>query len=76
MGTGGDLVSSLVSPGAQYPYRKIEAVSLPDYRRILADGLVPPVHIAMQAACTGSGAAVPKVPVDAHRSSGIDILFR
>lgn len=76
VGTAGDLISSPVSAGAQYPYRQIEAVSLCDYGRILVDGLVSPVHVAMQAAGTGSGASVPQVPVDTHGRPRIDILFR
>ena len=75
MRTAGNPVKSLVFPGLEHFYRKIEAVRLYDNGRVLAYGLVAAVHIAMKAPRACLGASVPEVPADRQRTPRISILF-
>ena len=76
MGAQGDFVSSLIFAGLKYPDREIEILGLLYYGGILTDGFVTAVHVAVQAACACPGAAVPQIPVDGYRRTGINIIFR
>ena len=71
-----DLVPTLILAGSQYPDRQIEIFSHTDKGRILAEGFVPAVHIAVQTTGTCPGAAVPEIPVGGNGCSRVNILFR
>ncbi len=67
LGTGRYLIETLIFAGMEPPDREIEALRFSDDRRVIADGLIPTKHVAMQAARRMARASVDAIPCNSCR---------